>query len=94
MMRVIGGSVLGAILGGAVLAAVAAFGAEPVVSIPIPHANGSVRPETISLASIVGKIAVVLGVCSGAVVGALAGVAAAREASGGSASSTARPKRL
>jgi hypothetical protein len=94
MVRVVGGSILGAIVGAAVLAGVAALGAEPVVTIPIPQANGTVHPETISLASIVGKVAVVLGVCTGALVGALAGTAAGRETTSGPASSANRPKRL
>jgi hypothetical protein len=94
MFRVLGGAALGAILGGAVLAAVAAVGAEPAVTIPIPHANGTVRPEIISLASVVSKFAVIMGVCTGALIGALAGSAASREAVGGSAASANRPKRL
>jgi len=92
MMRVIGGSLLGAILGGVVLAVVAMVGPDPAVTIPIPQANGTVRPETISLASLVSKIAVILGVCSGALVGGLAGAAASREALGGSGPAASRPK--
>jgi hypothetical protein len=94
MTRVVGAALLGAILGGVVLAVVAAVGPDPAVTIPIPQANGTVRPETISLASIVYKIAVILGVCTGALVGGLAGAAARREALGESGSSAGRPKRL
>jgi hypothetical protein len=93
MLRVLGGSALGAIIGAAVLAAVASFGAEPAITIPLPQASGGVHPETISLASVVGKLAVILGVCTGALVGALAGVAATREALPGPASSAGRVKR-
>ena len=94
MIRVLGGAAIGAIVGGAILAAVAAFGADPAVTIPMPQTNGGVRPETISLASIVSKVAVVLGVCTGALVGALAGLAAAREARADPTSSASRVKRL
>ena len=82
MTRVIGASLLGALLGGVVLAIVAAVGPDPAVTIPIPQANGTVRPETISLASIISKIAIILGVCTGALVGGLAGAASSRETPG------------
>ncbi len=82
MSRVIIAALLGAILGGVVLAAVAAVGPEPAVTIPMPQGNGR---ESISLASIVSKLAIILGACTGALVGALAGAAASREAMGGSA---------
>jgi hypothetical protein len=93
MTRVVGASLVGAILGGVVLAVVAAVGPNPAVTIPIPQANGTVRPETISLASIVSKIAVILGVCTGALVGGLAGAAASREALGGPGDLERRPKK-
>jgi hypothetical protein len=79
MVRVIGGAVLGAIVGGVVLAVVATVGAEPAVTVPMPQANGGVRNEVISLASVVTKVAVILGVCTGAMIGGLAGAAAARD---------------
>src|SRR5258707_1371809 len=75
MTRVVGASILGALVGGVLLAIVAAIGPDPAVTIPIPQANGTVRPETISLASIVSRIAIILGVCTGALVGGLAGAA-------------------
>jgi hypothetical protein len=93
MNRVVGAALLGAILGGVVLAVVAAVGPDPTVTIPISQANGGARAETISLASIVSKIAVILGVCTGALVGSLAGTAASREALGGSAIAASRPSR-
>ena len=93
MIRVIGAALLGAIVGGALLAAVAAVGPDPAVTIPIPQANGTTRPETISLASIVAKLAVILGVCTGALVGALAGAAASADALSNSGAPTSRPKR-
>jgi len=93
MIRVVSASLLGAILGGVVLAIVASVGSDPAVTIPIPQANGGVRQETISLASVVSKVAVILGVCTGALVGGLAGAAASREALGGSGVSASRPKR-
>ena len=93
MVRVLGGSVLGAMVGAAVLAAVVGFGAEPAVTIPMPQANGGVHPETISLANIVSKLAIVLGVCTGALVGAMAGLAASRETLVDSMSTTGRMKR-
>ncbi len=94
MGRVVIGALVGAVFGGSALAMVAAMGSEPAVTIPIPQANGAVHPEIISLASIVSKLALILGVCTGALVGALAGVAANREALGTSASAASRPKRL
>src|SRR5207245_1589553 len=78
MTRVVGASLLGAILGGVVLAVVAAVGSDPAITIPLPQANGQIRPEIISLGSIVSKVAVMLGVCTGALVGGLAGAAASR----------------
>jgi hypothetical protein len=65
-----------------------------VFTIPIPQANGTVHSETIILASIVGKVAGVLGVCTGALVGALAGTVAGRAENSGSAPLANRPKRL
>lgn len=94
MTRVVGAALLGAILGGLVLAVVAAVGPDPAVTIPIPHANGTARPETISLASIISKLAVILGVCTGALVGGLAGAVASRQTHGDAGSTASRPRRV
>jgi hypothetical protein len=73
MVRVVSASLIGAVIGALVLMTVAGIGADPAVTIPIPQGNGTARPETISLASVVSKVAVILGICTGALVGALAG---------------------
>jgi len=91
MARVLYSSILGAILGGVVLAMVANFGAEAAVTVPMPQANGGTHNETISLAGIVSKLAVILGVCTGALVGALAGAAGSREALAESPGKRPRP---
>ena len=79
MARVIYGSLLGAILGGVILSIVAGLGAEAAVTVPMPQANGGVKNEIISVAGIVSKLAIIFGVCTGAMVGALVGAASARE---------------
>jgi hypothetical protein len=93
MVRVVLGAIIGAIVGAMVLMVVAGIGADPAITISMPQGNGSSRPETISLASVVSKVAIILGLCTGALVGALAGVAADRESSATSASTRARPVR-
>ena len=80
MARVIYSSLLGAILGGLILAMVAGFGTDAAVTVPMPQANGGVHNETISVGGIVSKLAIIFGVCTGAMVGALAGAASSREA--------------
>jgi hypothetical protein len=80
MAKVVTSSAFGAILGGVILAMVANAGSEAAVIVPMPQANGSVRNETISVGSIVSKLAIIVGVCTGALVGALAGAAGSREA--------------
>jgi hypothetical protein len=79
MARVIYSSLLGAILGGLILAMVAGFGTDAAVTVPMPQANGGVHNETISVGGIVSKLAIIFGVCTGAMVGALAGAAGSRE---------------
>jgi hypothetical protein len=80
MARVIYSSLLGAILGGLILAMVANFGSDAAVTVPMPQANGGTHNETISVGGIVSKLAIIFGVCTGAMVGALAGAAGCREA--------------
>jgi hypothetical protein len=72
-MRVVYSAILGAVIGGATLAIVASAGADPVVVVPVPQLSGGVKNEHINLSSVISKIAIVLGVCTGALVGARAG---------------------
>ncbi len=66
MARAVYCSLLGAILGGLILAMVASFGAEAAVMVPMAQANGMVTNEAISVAGIVSKLAIIFKVCTGA----------------------------
>jgi len=66
-------AVAGAVVGGILLFLVAQIGEAPIVWFPVhlPGTNG--MQDAVSYERIVTKFAVIMGVCSGAVVGAIVG---------------------
>ena len=75
MIKVTVCSLAGALIGGLLLFTVAQIGESPVVYYPV-HEPGKIGfNDAINYARLVSRFAVIMGSCSGAIVGAIAGAA-------------------
>jgi hypothetical protein len=82
MAKVVLAALLGAIVGGFGLTLLVKAGPAPVISVPMPQPGAGPTPVAVDLSGIVSKLALIAGVCSGSLIGALAGLAGSRLAEG------------
>jgi hypothetical protein len=81
MIRVIVCALVGAVIGGVLLLLVSRIGEQPVVWYPVHQPGTSGLQDAVDYSRLVDKFAAVLGVCSGAIVGSIAGAVAVRTTS-------------
>ena len=75
MVKVLACAAVGAIVGGVLLFVVSQIGEDAVVFYPIHQAGTLGKQDAINYGAIVTRFALIMGVCAGAIVGAIAGLA-------------------